>query len=106
MTRTCFIYAQQWHVKLLVGDVFVYADDDALFGINLALIARGGFGNFALLKTAFNRWQNAAEFFDFIEISICLLLQTVRQGFEEIAAAERVNGVRDACFFGDDLLGA
>ena len=91
---------------LLVLDVRVDADDPAatLFDGLLELVARAG--DLGLRIALFDRRHHAAHGVDLVEFGEERFLQIKGEPFEEIAAAEGIDGFADARLMGQDLLGA
>ena len=91
---------------LFLRDVVVYADHDLFFFFEGDLISIGSFGDFALRIAALDCGDHAAEGVDLFDVVPGAALDFVGQRFDEIGAAERIDGVCDAGFVGDDLLRA
>src|SRR5208337_4348590 len=91
---------------LFFGYVVVHAYDDFFFFIHGHLIAVAGFGDFALGVALFDGGDHATHGIDAADVVPGALLDFVGEGFEEIGAAKGIDGVGDAGFVGDDLLGA
>ena len=102
---TDFVDLQNFE-RLFLRDVIVHADHDFFFLVERDLIAIGGFGDFALRVAALDRGDHAAEGVDLFDVVPGAALDFVGQRFDEVGAAERIDGVGDAGFVGDDLLGA
>src|SRR5947208_2594117 len=91
-------------LRLFVHDEVIDADDHPLAVLDLPLIPVCGIRNLLLEEPFPDRRDDAAEPLDPVEISVGLFLEFVRQGLEEIRAADRTVGVRDDSLFGLDLL--
>src|SRR6266480_1315040 len=91
-------------LRLFVHDEVIDADDHPLAVLDLPLIPVRGIRNLLLEEPFPDRRDDAAEPLDPVEISVGLFLEFVRQGLEEIRAAERIDRVRDAALVGQDLL--
>ena len=91
---------------LLFGNEFVYADYDLFFSFDGSLIVVGGLLDFSLDKTAFDRSKHASHGVDFFQISEGACFDFVGQAFDGIGACDRVDGIGDTGFVGDDLLRA
>ncbi len=63
---------------LVVVPVAVDADDDALAGLDLGLVAEGGVGDLALHEVLLDRGDHAAELVDPVEVLVGLPLQLRR----------------------------
>ncbi len=92
--------------RLFFGDEVVHADDDFFFFVDGHLIGVGGFGNFALRVALFNGSDHAAHGVDAMDIVPGRFFDFVGEGFDEIGAAERIDGIGYSGFCGNDLLGA
>ncbi len=92
--------------RLFFRDEIVDADDDFFFFVDGHLIGVGGFGNFALRVTLFDGRDHAAHGVDSMDIVPCRFLDFVGEGFDEVRAAKRIDGIGYARFVSDDLLGA
>src|SRR5205085_9105035 len=88
--------AEDLERRLVLQLVAVDADDDALLGLQLGLVAEGRLGDLALEEVALDRLDYAAELLDAREVVVRLGLEPVRQVFEVPRAAERVDRVHDA----------
>ena len=86
--------------------VAVDADDDAPPGVDPPLQLERGVGDLALREVVLDRLDHPAELVDAGEVGEGLALELVRERLDVVAAAERVDRVRDAGLVGDDLLGA
>ncbi len=91
--------------RFLFG-IGIHADDPADALVDLALIAIGRIGDLALEESLFDGGDHAAQLLDAAEVVVGLLLDAVGLRLDEEAAAERIDRVRHARLFGDDLLGA
>src|SRR3989449_9210736 len=98
-------HPERLHFRLLVDDKVVHPDDRALLVLDLALIPVRGVRNLLLEEPLPDRRDHAAEVSDAVEIAVRVVLEFVREGLEEVRAAERVRRVRDAALTGEDLLG-
>ena len=58
----------------------------------------------ALRKAGFDRFDHSAEAIDLLDVIEAALFHFVRQLFDEVGAAERIDAVDDARFVGNDLL--
>ena len=63
-------------------------------------------GNFFLRVSALDRFYHAAHPVEFAEVVQRPVLHLQREIFKEIRSAQGIDGLRDARFVGDDLLGA
>src|SRR3954447_9923961 len=88
----------------LVLDVAVHADDDTVAGVELALEAIRRVCDLPLRIALADRPDHPAASVDLVEVAPDLTLDPVRERFDEPAAAERVDGVRDPGLLGEDLL--
>src|SRR5712691_1339014 len=93
------------HIRLLVDDVVVHADDNPLLVFDLPLVAVRRIRNLLLEESLADRGDHPSEFLDAVEVAVRLLLEFVRESLEEVRAAERVDRVRDATLVGENLLG-
>ena len=90
--------------RLFFGDEIVYADDDFFFFVDGHLVAVGGFGDFAL-RDSRARWPRPCRpWRQFSRCSPSAAFDFVGESFDEVRAAERIDGIGDAGFVGDDLL--
>src|SRR3989475_1013194 len=89
-------HPERFHFRLLVDDILVHPDNRAILVLDLALIPIRGVRNL-LLEEPFPDCRNPpAEVSDAVEVAIRVFLEFVREGLEEVRAAERVRRVRDA----------
>src|SRR4029453_11440548 len=88
-------------VRVLVA---VHAHDHALAALDLVLEAEGRLGDLALEEVLLDRRDDAAELADAPEVVVCLLLEPVRQLFEQVRAAQRIDRVDDAGLVREYLL--
>ena len=70
------------------------------------MVAVGSFRNFALWVAAFDGGDHAAHGVDSLDVIPSAALDFVGQGLDKIRATERIDGIRDTGFVGDDLLRA
>ncbi len=82
----------------------IHADDHPSLLLQLLLISKRRVGDFLLEEARLNGRDDAANLFDALEISLGLALHLIRQRLHEVAAAERVDRVRDAGLVGEQLL--
>ena len=87
-------------------DEVVHADDDLFFGFDGALKFVSRFLNFSLDEAGFNRAKHAAHGIDFGDVFFRATFNFIGEGFDSVGAADGIDGVGDAGFAGDDLLGA
>src|SRR5438876_8121720 len=99
-------HSKRFEFRLLVDDEVVHADNHPLLVLDLPLIPICGVGDLLLEEPFPDRGDHAAELLNPIEVSVGLILQLVREGFEEVGPAERIDRVRDAALVGEDLLGS
>src|SRR5438093_8912975 len=99
-----FRHSERLHFRLLVDDIVVHPDDRAILVLDLALKSIRGVRNLLLEEPFPDRRDHAAQVSDAVEVAIRVFLEFVREGFEEVRAAERVRRVRDATLVGEDLL--
>src|SRR5437870_487492 len=90
--------------RLFFGYEIVHADDDFFLFVHGHLVTVGGFGDFALRVAALDGRNHTAHGVDAVDIFPSAALDFVSESFDEIRAAERVDGIGDAGFVGDDLL--
>ena len=100
------VHLEDRDLDRLVHREVVDADDRAVVLVDLALVAEGGVGDLALEEAVLDGGEDAAEVLDLAEVGVGLGFGVVGQLLDEVAAAERVDGVGDAGLVGDDLLGA
>ena len=107
------LFALEGFVDVLRGDgriVFageaVDADNGGFAGVDGTLDFVGGVLDFLLHPAALDGGQHSAEFFNLVKIGLNLLLDLVGQRLDRERASDGVDGVGDAGFRGDDLLGA
>src|SRR3989339_809462 len=86
--------------------VLVDADHDLFAMVYLLLETISGIGDLELRVPLFNRRDHAAHVVDLGDVLPRLFLHLVGQGLNEVGAGERVDRVGDACFLGENLLGA
>src|SRR6185369_2378328 len=86
--------------------VAVDADGDVLVFVDRLLECVCGVGDLGLRIADLDRAHDAAEIVDAADVLLGLALHAVGERFDRIAAAERVDGVHDAAFLGEDLLRA
>ena len=79
---------------------------DALALLELALELVRSRGDLALRVALLDRRDHAAHLVDALDVLERLGLELVREPLDEVAAAERIDGVRDAALVRDDLLRA
>src|SRR5438132_1638284 len=99
-------HSKRLEFRLLVDDEVVHAHNDPLLVLDLPLIPIRRVRDLLLEEPFPDRGDHAAELLDPIEVSVGLVLQLVREGFEEVGPAERIDRVRDAALVGEDLLGS
>src|SRR5207237_235769 len=95
---------QDLEIRLFVHDEIVDADDHPLAVLDLPLVSVCGVRNLLLEEPFPDRGVDAAEPLDPVEVPVGLFLEFVREGLEEIGAAEGVDRIRDAALVGQDLL--
>ncbi len=71
--------------------VTIDADDHALSGLDLALVAERRLGDLALEEVLLDGRDDSAELADPVEVLVRLRLEPVRQLLDEVGAAERVD---------------
>src|SRR2546426_11351886 len=98
-------HPERLHFRLPVDDKVVPPDDRPILVLDLALIPVRGVRNLLLEEPLPDRRDPAAEVSDAVEVAVRVVLEFVREGLEEVRAAERVRRVRDAALTGEDLLG-
>src|SRR5437667_3712857 len=98
-------HAERLDLRLFVDDEIVDADDDPLFVLDFPLVSIRGVRDFLLEEPFPNRGDHAPEFGNPVEVAVCFRLQLVRQRFEEVGAAERVDRVGHPALVREDLLG-
>src|SRR6266849_6550996 len=82
------------------------ADDHPSLLLQLLLISKRSVGDLLLEEARLDGRDDAANLVDALEISLGLALHLIRERLHEVAAAERVDRVRDASLVGEQLLGA
>ena len=82
----------------------VDADDHALAGLDLGLVAEGRLLDLTLDEPLLDRLDRATQLVDPFDQLARTLLQLVRHRLDEVGAAERIGGVRPAGLGGEDLL--
>jgi hypothetical protein len=82
----------------------VYADQDPLAGIDLALIAIRGVRNLSLGEALLQCWHHPSQSIDPFEILEATALHSVGECLDEVAAPQRIDGVGHAALVSDDLL--
>src|SRR6267143_626017 len=87
-------------------DEVVHADHDLLFFFYGTLEVVGSFLDFPLDETCFNGAQHSAHLVDLRKIDGRKRFDFVGQGFDSVGTGDGIDGVGDACFVGEDLLGA
>src|SRR3954454_18261909 len=97
---------QRRDLPVVLVAVGVDADHPAPAGVDLGLELEARVGDLPLGEVLLDRFDHAAELVDAREVPVRLLLELVGQRLDEVRAAERVDGVRDAGLVGDDLLRA
>ena len=100
------INLQQRHAQGLIGSELVDADDDAPPLVNLALVAVGSVGNLLLEKPDLDGWNDPTQRLDPLKVVVGLTLHAIGERLDGVCPTERIDGVGDARFVGDDLLGA
>ena len=95
-------HGHRGHLGLV--DVRVDADDPALAGVELALVAVRGVGDLALRIALGDGRDHPAAPVDLVDVAPRPALDLGRQRLHEPRAAERVDGGVDAGLLGDDLL--
>ena len=103
---TLRVHFQDWDGERFLLCIGVDAHDPAHTELDLTLVAVGRVRDLALEESLFDGGDDAAQLLHAAEVIIRLLLHAVSLGFDEKAAAQRVDGVGHTRLFGDDLLGA
>src|SRR2546428_373031 len=98
-------HAERLDLRLFVDDEIVDADDDPLFVLDFPLVPIRGVRDFLLEEPFPNRGDHAPEFRNPVEVAVCFRLQLVRQRFEEVGAAERVDRIGHPALMRENLLG-
>ncbi|OQB97069.1 MAG: hypothetical protein BWX86_00461 [Verrucomicrobia bacterium ADurb.Bin122] len=78
--------------------VLVEADDGLLTGVDLGLAAGGGFLDAELRDAGLDGLGHAAHFLDFVEVGAGLGDELLREGFDVVAAAPRIDDITNAGF--------
>src|SRR3989449_11737577 len=89
-------HPERLHFRLLVDDKVVHPHDRPILVLDLALIPIRGVRNLLLEEPFPDRWDHTSEVSDAVEVAVRVVLEFVREGLEEVRAAERVRRVRDA----------
>src|SRR5579885_117269 len=97
---------QRWNLDIFFYNIIVDADDGAPVLVDLLLVAIGRFGTFALEDAVLDAGQHAAKRIDAIQVVLSRLLRLVRQLLYKVGATNRIDGIDDTAFAGDDLLRA
>src|SRR5216110_1599000 len=82
-------HSKRFEFRLLVDDEVVHADNHPLLVLDLPLIPIRRVRDLLLEEPFPDRGDHAAELLNPIKVSIGLVLQLVRDGFEEVGPAER-----------------
>src|SRR2546428_11495077 len=98
-------HAERLDLRLFVDDEIVDADGDPLFVLDFPLVSIRGVRDFLLEEPLPNRGDHAPEFGNPVEVAVCFRLQLVRQRFEEVGAAKRVDRVGHPALMRENLLG-
>ena len=91
--------------RLIQGEV-VDAHNNAVAGVYLSLILERRLRDLALEVAVLNGRDDAAHVLDLAEVGVGFFFRLVGQRLDEVAAAQRVDGVCSARLMSDDLLGA
>src|SRR5215813_3457842 len=92
--------------RLLRGDKVVDADHDFLFLVERLLVAIGSFRDFTLWVASLDGGDHPAHGVNLANIVPRSGLDFVGKSFHKVGATERVDGIRNTGFVGDDLLRA
>src|SRR4029077_1055129 len=87
-------------------DEVVHANDDLFFLLDGALEFVGGLLDLSLDEATLDGPQNSAQGIDFFDVGGGAFFDFVGEMLDGVGAGHGVDGVGDACFMGDDLLGA
>src|SRR5690242_6073791 len=98
--------AQRGNLAVFLRDEVVDADYDLLFLFDGTLEVVGGFLDFGLHEAGFDGFEYAAGGADFFDVGESSGFDLVRERFDSVGTCDGVDGVSDACFVSDDLLGA
>src|SRR4029077_2222327 len=82
--------------RFFFGNKIVHADDDFFLFVDSHLVAVGGFSYFALRVTSLDSSAHAAHRVDSVDVFPRATLDFVGERFDEVGAAEGVDGVGDA----------
>lgn len=93
-------------VGSVVRDKRIDADDQALLGFHLALVAIGGLGDLGLHPATFDCFHRAAHCVNLFNQRAGALLDFVGEVFDGVGPAERIYSIGDAALVSDDLLRA
>jgi hypothetical protein len=95
------------HDRLFVAlHEVVDANQDALAGVDLLLVAIRRVGYLALREAVFDRTEHATHSVDLGEILEATVFHLIGERFDNVASTQRVDGVGRATLVGDDLLGS
>src|SRR5436309_1741823 len=89
----CRIDLENVYRPLFGHDVFIDANNDLFFGVELLLVAVGRVGDLFLRVSEFDRADDPSELIDALNIGKGFLLHTVRQGLDRPAPPQRVNDI-------------
>src|SRR5206468_1881096 len=98
--------AQDLDGRFLVDDEVVDTDHDPTLLLELFLVAERGVRDLLLEEADLDRRDDAANLVDALEVGLSLPFHLVGQRLHEVAAAERIDGVRYAGLVGEELLRA
>src|SRR5216683_2957664 len=102
----CGVYLQDVAGQGVARGEFVDADDDAILGLDFALVNEGRVLDLALHIAALDRGHRAAEVVDLFEVLARLLFEFAGERFDVPGAAERVDRIGHTRLVSNNLLGA
>ena len=85
---------------------FIHADDDRILGLDGTLVFVSGVLDLVLDIPRLNSAEHTAHRVDLLDIIACEVLELGRQLLDRVTSCQGIDGIGDAGFVGDDLLGA
>src|SRR5438876_6130416 len=90
----------------LIDLILVHTNHDPLVPLKFLLVTVGCLCNLALQESSLDRVQQPSYTFDLVKILERFFLHLISKPFQVVRTAKRIDCVRDACLFRDDLLGS